>query len=74
VGSLYSEGLVRAVDEIGLLDIDVDAMTASVELPGRKPDLGNTAPADVPTCSTSDKLVNNFFDTGEPLHPLPYTV
>ena len=70
VGRLYSEGLVRTVDEIALIDIDVPAMEAHVELPGRQPDLGNTAPADIPTCATSDKLVNNYFVAGEPMRPL----
>ena len=74
-GRLFTEGLVRGIDEIDALSICENALRADVYLRDRTADLSRQAVRMVPTCCTNNVMFNDYFDTGTPLKavtPLPW--
>lgn len=74
-GRLFTEGLVRGIDEIDAVSICENSLRADVYLANREADLSRQATRMVPTCCTNNVSLNDYFATDEPLRrvkPIPW--
>lgn len=69
-GRMFTEGLVRNLDEIDALSICEQSLRADVVLRDRKADLSRRAARMVPTCCTNNITLNDYFGIDEPLQPV----
>ena len=69
-GRLFTEGLVRGLDDIDTLSICEKSLRADVYLRDREADLSRMAMRMVPTCCTNNVTFNDYFATDEPLRPV----
>ena len=69
-GRLFTEGLVRNLDEIEAITLHDDPLRIDVELAGRAPDFNRRQAPVIPSCSSANNTMNSFFETGEPLSPV----
>lgn len=69
-GRLFTEGLVRSLDEIDALSICEQSLRADVLLHDREADLSRRAARMVPTCCTNNVTFNDYFGDDEPLRPV----
>lgn len=69
-GRLFTEGLVRSLDEIDALSVCEQSLRADVILRDRNADLSRRAARMVPTCCTNNITLNDYFGIDEPLRPV----
>lgn len=75
LGRLYTEGIIKSVDEVESLYICDSALRARVFLPGHKAKTDRHDIEQVPSCCTGNKTLNSYF-AGEELpkkvKPIPW--
>lgn len=74
-GRLFTERLIRNLDEIDAISICESSLRADVYLANRDADLSRKAAVAIPTCCTSNRTLNDYFSTNEgldPVSPIPW--
>ena len=67
LGRLYSEGLIKTLEEVGSLLVSKDGHRVDVRLVGRTADFSKGECVDVSTACTDNRTLNRYFDSGSPL-------
>ena len=70
LGRLYSEGLIRGVDDVERISVDESGLSAEVQLRNREADFSKRHVDKIPTCSSDAQTLNLYFAVAEKLTPV----
>lgn len=75
LGRLYTEGIIKSVDDVDNVYICQFATRARVFLSNKKADLNRQNVEEVPSCCTGNRTLNSYFADDVPpekIHPIPW--
>lgn len=75
IGRLYTGGMISSLDEVESISVRENDLRADVRLKNRTPDLSRDFVSSIPSCSSNDNALNDYFSTDETpkkLVPIPW--
>lgn len=75
LGRLFTEGMIKSVEEVGSIIVYEGGNRARVHLPNHEADTTQQGIEEIPTCCTGNKRLNTYFNNQEPpakMTPIPF--